>query len=516
MAKLYRYMSFEEFDKVMRGETIVGSDHRMRYMTNSVGVCFLSDPVVIMDEHRKEIMSVTSPERSLEFLGGIVTSDILVEFEVPNLDEFRKGYGIYDGEIVGKDIISAEEFSIIKYNKDSLIPTRFIEPDIFERDIISFSDKHEIAGWVDITPELTAGDKNTVQRFAAGGKSYDEWRDEIQLENDKLLEKDMNDRTIEVLPLRARANMETPYVDVIVPRGSGMFVTEEIFLISAKYDVRDNELKQAFKGSKAEFDTYVSMLSEMARRNADIVEAKISELEKEPTENLILDKYDSHIEAVGADASNMTRDEKTFLGIACAKYELDIERKEVLHEIFGDAYYQLNRTVIFDKPQTFEELSQTYKQWLRERDVPAVDISHTDAQLISKLDDICSRYQTLENDTKRADTRLAKINQIVDEHFEFQQKLLSGLRESIHVRVTETLDQTKYIECHKRDELREDLKIPHPKADEFERIMDEWVEEKLSLDDIKHMEKSPLELASEEDLSAEDYREICELEAITA
>ena len=100
--KLFRFMSKEEFRKLVNGEELEknkGHDGK----TNSIGFCFMKDDIY------------NNPEYAYEYLSGIVSKDICVKFETEI--ELKKGYGIY-ADPYGSffSTITQIEYSITKYN----------------------------------------------------------------------------------------------------------------------------------------------------------------------------------------------------------------------------------------------------------------------------------------------------------------------------------------------------------------------------------------------------------------
>ena len=133
--KLYRYMSEEEFSALMNGEKMVNESTHSGAHTNSKGFCFLGDPVIICDELGMEKHRI-APLECLQFMEGIISTDLLVEFET-NEDSVQlfEGYGFYDNPYndFSTDILMAE-YSTCEYDRNSLVPKRvIILPQIKER-----------------------------------------------------------------------------------------------------------------------------------------------------------------------------------------------------------------------------------------------------------------------------------------------------------------------------------------------------------------------------------------------
>lgn len=128
--KVYRYMSFHEFNLMEAGVTIVGRSYHDAN-TDSVGVCFLPELTYVRDGE------AWTADKCLEFMSGIVTNDVLVEFETnetmtESWGEYADPYGDYD------DTISIMELCIPQYNRSSMIPVRYAMGDTNWYDISSW------------------------------------------------------------------------------------------------------------------------------------------------------------------------------------------------------------------------------------------------------------------------------------------------------------------------------------------------------------------------------------------
>ena len=119
--KVYRYMSNNEFALVTAGVEVVGR----RYMT-SRSVCFLPETVVI---NGGEL--VYTPEESFIFLRGIVSNDVLVEFETDaDLENCCGDYCDPRADEWG-EFICVNELSISAYSLDNFKPLRYCFPGEF-------------------------------------------------------------------------------------------------------------------------------------------------------------------------------------------------------------------------------------------------------------------------------------------------------------------------------------------------------------------------------------------------
>ena len=115
--KVFRFMSQEEFDKLQNGETLINTDNHKDLNTNSVGFCFMD-----CEDY--------SPESAYEFLDGIVSEDIVVQFEV---DEslLTKSGGMYadpDGEWF-LSRMWVDEYCCTSYNNKDFKLLSYAKPD---------------------------------------------------------------------------------------------------------------------------------------------------------------------------------------------------------------------------------------------------------------------------------------------------------------------------------------------------------------------------------------------------
>ena len=109
--KIFRFMSYKEFEKYMNGENLYNNT-KHKAKTNSIGFCFFD-------------INDFSPEFAWRFLKGTIFPDICVVFEV---DEtlLRKGYGIYSDpnktlyELMNfiPKMIRVSEYCTENYNKE--------------------------------------------------------------------------------------------------------------------------------------------------------------------------------------------------------------------------------------------------------------------------------------------------------------------------------------------------------------------------------------------------------------
>lgn len=118
--KLYRYMSIEEFLKLNSGAELNRYSEEFENQLqdeNNVGFCFLGEKTMYDNE-------LYTPIECLSFLEGIVSTDVLVEFETTNDSEILSRSATYSGRNSGNTDIT--EYFTQSYSKKSLIPTRYL------------------------------------------------------------------------------------------------------------------------------------------------------------------------------------------------------------------------------------------------------------------------------------------------------------------------------------------------------------------------------------------------------
>ena len=120
--KLYRYMSTAEFQKMSAGCPITGH-HFSKMNTSSDGVCFFGEVVKTYGyDHNYEY----NPSQAWAFLFGIVSADVLVEFDVADTSEVCESWGVYaDPYGLWDDCIEAVEYCVPSYSRDTFVPTRY-------------------------------------------------------------------------------------------------------------------------------------------------------------------------------------------------------------------------------------------------------------------------------------------------------------------------------------------------------------------------------------------------------
>lgn len=113
MKKVYRFMSIEEFQLLAAGAELTnGVDHSGHARTSSEGLCFLPS-----DGY--------TPAQAHEFLSGIVSDDVVVEFSAPE-GALSEGIGIYTDPCgYYDDTIEVAEYSTPRYSRDTLRPLRY-------------------------------------------------------------------------------------------------------------------------------------------------------------------------------------------------------------------------------------------------------------------------------------------------------------------------------------------------------------------------------------------------------
>ena len=121
--KLYRYMSMKEFSKLSSGCILENKNTFMKNRTSSIGFCFLPEEIKIKDKTGEYNLT---PVESLEFLEGIVTNDVLVEFIV-NSDLVQKSNGVYANPFIDEwdCYVEITEYCAKQYSKETFIPIRY-------------------------------------------------------------------------------------------------------------------------------------------------------------------------------------------------------------------------------------------------------------------------------------------------------------------------------------------------------------------------------------------------------
>lgn len=118
---VYRYMSNEEFQKFSAGLKIIGKKHHDA-KTNSKGICFLQEMTHFTDASGRT--HDWNPVSCYEFLLGIVSEDVLVEFETNT--ELNKTYGVYADPCGGwYDLIEIEELCVDSYDISTMKAVRY-------------------------------------------------------------------------------------------------------------------------------------------------------------------------------------------------------------------------------------------------------------------------------------------------------------------------------------------------------------------------------------------------------
>lgn len=128
MAKFYRYMSEAEFKKLMNGEVLFNPKKRSVEHTNSNGFCFLAETTTFTTrDWNGNLQEYAWSADYCDFLDGIVSDDMLVEFEVKSPDLLQEGFGVYMNPITTKHdkTIRISEYSCHTYDKTVLKPLRF-------------------------------------------------------------------------------------------------------------------------------------------------------------------------------------------------------------------------------------------------------------------------------------------------------------------------------------------------------------------------------------------------------
>lgn len=126
--KFYRYMNMCEFSRMNAGCTISGKHHHKAH-TESIGVCFLAEKTVgVANDGNSHTFT---PEKCYEFLSGIVSDEILVEFNVDvDTNQLNKSTGLYADPVCRKwgNYICINEYCTPYYNRDTFVPVRYCFP----------------------------------------------------------------------------------------------------------------------------------------------------------------------------------------------------------------------------------------------------------------------------------------------------------------------------------------------------------------------------------------------------
>lgn len=124
--KVYRFMSLKEFDLMSAGVPMVHRNSFRHNRTNSEGFCFLPETVkgTFIDYEVEEDYSVEyTPAEFFAFLDGIVSPDVLVEFEVDS-ENLVESYGVYSG-YSWNSYTHIMEYCAKTYDRDSFVPLRY-------------------------------------------------------------------------------------------------------------------------------------------------------------------------------------------------------------------------------------------------------------------------------------------------------------------------------------------------------------------------------------------------------
>lgn len=129
--KLYRYMSINEFLKLMSGEKLTNTNKFSMNRTDSEGFCFLGEETAYQQgyDHEEGQILTYDALSCLQFLKGIVSDEILVEFNPSEsaIKKLHEGTGIYsDPQGDYGDLICITEYSTTEYDKDAFNPNRIV------------------------------------------------------------------------------------------------------------------------------------------------------------------------------------------------------------------------------------------------------------------------------------------------------------------------------------------------------------------------------------------------------
>lgn len=129
---VYRYMSENEFKKLMAGEALEnGTDHSKVAHSGSVGFCFLTSMTMI--EGGIGSRRFLSAEEMYSMLGSLVSGDVLVRFETE--ETFLSSFGRYADpfskmdDIFNLALVSIRELSLTRYSRETVRPVAFCRGD---------------------------------------------------------------------------------------------------------------------------------------------------------------------------------------------------------------------------------------------------------------------------------------------------------------------------------------------------------------------------------------------------
>ena len=129
--RLYRYMSINEFLKLMSGEKLTNINKFSMNRTDSEGFCFLGEETAYQQgyDHEEGQILTYDALSCLQFLKGIVSDEVLVEFNPSEsaIKKLHEGTGIYsDPQGDYGDLICITEYSTTEYDKDAFNPNRIV------------------------------------------------------------------------------------------------------------------------------------------------------------------------------------------------------------------------------------------------------------------------------------------------------------------------------------------------------------------------------------------------------
>ena len=128
--KVYRYMSNAEFNKLINGQSLHNPKVRNTACSNSCGFCFLAETTTFTtrDFDGQEKTYEYTPEECSSFLDGIISEDVLVEFDVLDTNLLNCGFGVYMNPVtVRYDVtIRISEYSCHTYDRTVLRPIRYM------------------------------------------------------------------------------------------------------------------------------------------------------------------------------------------------------------------------------------------------------------------------------------------------------------------------------------------------------------------------------------------------------
>lgn len=129
-------------------------------LTSSKGLCFLGEETVIEDDEHKKIFN---PQSCYKFLRGIVSSEVLVEFELEDVEKVTESFGRYANPFNddGHSYVYAKEYCMPSYDKKTLIPKRYAFGDEKFVNFFEYDEEN-----IDINKIIEHTENNDILRYS--------------------------------------------------------------------------------------------------------------------------------------------------------------------------------------------------------------------------------------------------------------------------------------------------------------------------------------------------------------